>query len=98
MSDGMSREEEADWLDKFHPSQRAIAAKHLREQRAKREEQRQQQRIEGLMQRVRQLEETVLYLSNTLHLRGVIEEAEASAATRMYREGLMTRRETGDDR
>jgi hypothetical protein len=61
-------------------------------------ERRQQQRIEGLLQRVKTLEETVLYLSNTLALHGILNEAEASTATRMYREALAVRRDTGDDR
>jgi thioredoxin-like negative regulator of GroEL len=98
MSDGMTPQEEADWLEKFHPSQRALASRQLREQREKREEQRRQQRIDGLMQRVRSLEETVLYLSNTLAAHGILNEAEASTANRMYREGLSIRRESGDDR
>jgi hypothetical protein len=50
MSDGMTPQEEADWLDKFHPSQRALASRQMREHREKREQQRQQQRIESMLQ------------------------------------------------
>jgi hypothetical protein len=52
MSDGMTPREEADWLDKFHPSQRALASRQLREHREKREQQRQQQRIDSMLQTI----------------------------------------------
>ena len=52
MSDGMTPREEAEWLDKFHPSQRALASRQLREHREKHERQRQQQRIESMLQTI----------------------------------------------
>ena len=40
--------------------------------------------IEVLRQRVKELEDTVLYLSNTLALHGIFSPAEASTAQRMH--------------
>jgi hypothetical protein len=51
--------------------------------------------VKGLMQRVKELEDTVLYLSNTLAMHGVLTTAEAGVARRMHDEGRMIRRETG---
>lgn len=59
-------------------------------------EQRQQQRIDGLLTRVRELEETVLYLAKTLQQRGLLNETEASVAVRMYEQGRDIRRETNN--
>jgi hypothetical protein len=59
-------------------------------------EQRQQQRIDGLLVRVRELEETVLYLAKTLQQRGLLDESEASVAARMYEQGRDIRRETNN--
>jgi hypothetical protein len=59
-------------------------------------EQRQQQRIDGLLVRVRELEETVPYLAKTLQQRGLLDESEASVAARMYEQGRDIRRETNN--
>lgn len=59
-------------------------------------EQRQQQRIEGLLTRVRELEETVLYLAQALQQHGVLTETEASVAVRMHDQGRVIRRETNN--
>jgi hypothetical protein len=59
-------------------------------------EQRQQQRIDGLLTRVRELEETVLYLAKTLEQHGVLSETEASVAVRMHDQGRAIRRETNN--
>ena len=53
-------------------------------------------RVEGLMRRVKELEDTVHYLSNTLATHGVLNTTEAGVARRMHDEGCMIRRETGD--
>jgi hypothetical protein len=59
-------------------------------------EQRQQQRIEGLLTCVRELEETVLYLAQSLKQHGLLSETEASVAVRMYEQGRDIRRETNN--
>jgi len=58
-------------------------------------EERQRERIEGLQVRVRELEETVLYLFKTLQQHGVIDDTVASVADRMYAQGRDIRRQTG---
>jgi hypothetical protein len=45
--------------------------------------------------RVRELEETVLYLFKTLQQHGVIDDTVASVADRMYAQGRDIRRQTG---
>jgi hypothetical protein len=42
---------------------------------------------EALRLRVKKLEDTVLYLSNTLAMHGIINQTEASVARRMYDQG-----------
>jgi hypothetical protein len=49
---------------------------------------------EALRLRVKELEDTVLYLSNTLALHGLIDRTEASVARRMHDQA---RRLGGDD-
>ncbi|KND45349.1 hypothetical protein [Streptomyces stelliscabiei] len=46
-----------------------------------------EEQIDNLKQRVQQLEDTVHYLSNTLAIHGILNEAEASVAKKMRREG-----------
>lgn len=57
-----------------------------------------EQRVEGFVARIKELEDTVLYLSNTLRMHGILNGTEASVALRMYDVGRAIRRETGDDR
>ncbi|MEU0783517.1 hypothetical protein ABZ341_18325 [Streptomyces sp. NPDC006173] len=58
----------------------------------------QAERLDGLLQRVRELEETVHYLSNTLAMHGILNDTEKSVADRMYRGNRIIRSATGDDR
>lgn len=60
-----------------------------------RTEERQRDCIEGLQTRVRELEETVLYLFKTLQQHGVINDTVASVGDRMYAQGRDIRRQTG---
>lgn len=46
-----------------------------------------EEQIDNLKQRVQQLEDTVHYLSNTLAMHGILNDAEASVAKTMRREG-----------
>ncbi|MDX2757847.1 hypothetical protein PV729_45320 [Streptomyces europaeiscabiei] len=46
-----------------------------------------EEQIDNLKQRVQQLEDTVHYLSNTLAIHGILNEAEASVAKKMRRDG-----------
>ena len=51
--------------------------------------------VEALRQRVKELEDTVLYLSNTLVMRGILEPVEGQAARRMYDQAGQVEREGG---
>jgi hypothetical protein len=46
-----------------------------------------EEQIDNLKQRVQQLEDTVHYLSQTLAIHGILNEAEASVAKKMRRDG-----------
>lgn len=46
-----------------------------------------EEQIDNLKQRVQQLEDTVHYLSNTLAIHGILNDAEASVAKKMRRDG-----------
>lgn len=46
-----------------------------------------EEQIDNLKQRVQQLEDTVHYLSSTLAMHGILNEAEASVAKKMRRDG-----------
>ncbi|MGW0575138.1 hypothetical protein ACWD25_04030 [Streptomyces sp. NPDC002920] len=46
-----------------------------------------EEQIDNLKQRVQQLEDAVHYLSNTLAMHGILNEAEASVAKTMRRDG-----------
>ncbi len=50
--------------------------------------------IDRLERRVKELEDTLLYLSNTLAMNGLISEGEASVARRMYGEARELREPT----
>lgn len=51
--------------------------------------------LEALRLRVKELEDTVLYLSNTLAVKGLLDPTEAQAARRMYDQAQQVARETG---
>lgn len=51
--------------------------------------------LEALRLRVKELEDTVLYLSNTLAVKGLLDPAEAQTARRMYDQAQQVARETG---
>lgn len=93
MSDGMTPQEEADWLDKFHPSQRALASRQLRE---KREAQRQQQSTDGLRAEVERLTEMVNRLLTTVNEQGAARVADYETMRKMRYELEWRRKEMGD--
>jgi hypothetical protein len=51
--------------------------------------------LEALRTRVKELEDTVLYLSNTLAVHGLIDPVEAKAARRMYDQAQQIEAEGG---
>jgi hypothetical protein len=51
--------------------------------------------LDALRARVKELEDTVLYLSNTLAMNGLIDPAEAKAARRMYDQAQQAEAEAG---
>lgn len=51
--------------------------------------------LEALRLRVKELEDTVLYLSNTLAMHGLIDPVEAKAARRMYDQAQQVALEAG---
>lgn len=51
--------------------------------------------LEALRRRVKELEDTVLYLSNTLVMHGLLEPTEGQAARRMYDQAAQVEREGG---
>jgi hypothetical protein len=51
--------------------------------------------LEALRQRVKELEDTVLYLSNTLVMHGILDPVEGQAARRMYDQAGQVEREGG---
>ncbi|WP_435279304.1 hypothetical protein [Streptomyces sp. 1222.5] len=51
--------------------------------------------LEALRQRVKELEDTVLYLSNTLVMHGILDPVEGQAARQMYDQAGQVEREGG---